>query len=419
MGNNLQERSLHVLLSFVIENFPKVKEGNKIKGSSKPESLVQLNDQVYSSMKEFYNKLHSKLNDRAGENLEIWSNFGRGQGNWPEVTWIALGWDGSYSWDGNEIALPINVQFDDKVGGIFVTLLGYGKQLNDIYGDFWEGQVEKIRTIVQQKASELSIPGFKFDRPDAAHLRKGSDAYTMRLSYFMYKFYTLNNIPPDEEIVKDISALLDVQSNLYEMGSGETFYWAILPSEGEGTKGKELEYWPEWYQNGYVGIKWKDLAEKYGESLFSMDDLEYVKAYDDIYKDGSMRDMVWKFIDEMAKGDIILINRGKTSVIAQGNVLSEPYIEKGAECPIRRKVKWEQLMPERSIPDDLKGKFSRRVIQLSKDDYERIVGYTKQTSVDPTFQLIMKKKQVILFGPPGTGKTYRTKDLAISIIRGY
>lgn len=418
MINNLQEMSLHDLLSFIIENFPRVKEGNKIKGSSKPESLVELNNQVYSAMKEFFSKLQTKLNERAGENLEIGGNFGRGQGNWPDVTWIALGWGGSFSWDGNEISLPINVQFDDRVGGIFVTLLAYGIELDKIYRDNWEGQVEKIRTIVQQKAMELNIPGFRFDRPDASHLRKSSDAFSMRQSYFMYKFYPSNDIPQDEEIINDISALLAVQFNLYNMGSSETFYWAILPSEGEGAKGKELDYWPVWYQNGYVGIKWNELAEKYGESLFTMDDLEYGKAYEDVYKNGSMKDIVWKFINEMTEGDIVLINRGKTSAIAQGTVLSEPYIEKGAECPIRRKMKWELLTPERTIPDDLRGKFSRRVIQLDKDDYERIIGSTIQPSVDPTYQLMLKKKQVILYGPPGTGKTYRTKDLAISIIRG-
>ena len=418
MINNMQERGLHDLLSFIIDNFPRVKGGNKIRGAAKPEDLILLNDRVYGAMKEFFADLKKRLVAQNGEELEIWSNFGRGQGNWPEVAWIALGQDGSYPWDGQKISLPINVQFDDKVGGIFVTLLGSGKQLNKIYGGGAEGKIGIIRSTIQQKAMELGVTGFKFDPLDAGHLRRGSDAYFMRLCYFMYKFYPSDDIPNDEEIVSDIGSLLNIQASMYESESNETYYWAILPSDGNGTKGKGLEYWPEWYQNGYVGIKWKELAERYGESLFSMDDLEFDEAYDSVYKDESMKDILWKFIDNIAEGDIILINRGKTSAIAQGTVLSEPYIEEGTECPIRRKMKWELLTPERTIPDDLRGKFSRRVIQLDKDDYEMIIGSTIQPSVDPTYQLMLKKKQLILYGPPGTGKTYRTKDLAISIIRG-
>lgn len=418
MSNNLHDRNLHDLLSFIIENFPKVKEGNKIRGTPKPEALIDLGHQVHGAMKEFYNKLEIELSKRFGEELQLNGNIRTGMGNWPEIAWIALGWNGSFSWDNNEIELPINVQFDDKIGGIFVTLLGHGRTLNKIYGGIREEQIRNIRTVVQQKAQDLGISGFKFDSLDASHLKKESDGYLMRLCYFMYKFYPSTAIPTDEEIVSDVETLLNIQASLYESGSNETYYWAILPSDGNGNKNKDLEYWPDWYHNGYVGIKWNELAEKYGEALFNMDDLEYSVAYEDVYKDGSMKDIVWKFIDEMAEGDIIMVNRGKTSAIAKGTVLSEPYIEKGAECPIRRKMKWELLTPERAIPDDLRGKFSRRVIQLDKDAYERIIGSTIQPSIDPTYQLILKKKQAILYGPPGTGKTYRTKDLAISIIRG-
>ena len=58
----------------------------------------------------------------------------------------------------------------------------------------------------------------------------------------------------------------------------------------------------------------------------------------------------------------------------------------------------------------------------SQEEYDRIMGGKKgptprvQTTFDPDKTLLLHKKQVILFGPPGTGKTYATKKLALNII---
>jgi hypothetical protein len=419
MGFDPITRGLHDNLSFIIDNFAKVKEGNKIRGTEKPDNLVQLNDQVHEAMKDFVAKLKVKMREENGEEIELWSRYGRGQGNWPEVAWIALELAGSIHWNGEELSLPINIQFDDKKGGIYLTLLGYGKQLIEIYGSDWESEVSKLRDEVKGKAQELGIDGFNFDTLDAGHLRKGSDAYIMRLSYFMHKFYPASNIPTDDEIYSDIINLLNVQASLYDSNPSNAIqYWAVLPSEGNGVKGSELQYWSEWYQQGYVGIKWGELVDRYGEELLSMNEEEYSKAFTDVYGGKSMDDMAWKFLSEMAEGDVILINRGKDGIIAKGTISSDPFLVKGAECPIRRNVNWELLTPERVIPKELKGKFSRRVISLSRSEYDLIMESLRLAQSDLHSSLLLKKKQVILYGPPGTGKTYHTKLLALHLIRG-
>jgi hypothetical protein len=230
-----------------------------------------------------------------------------------------------------------------------------------------------------------------------------------------------------EKIATDIDKIQKIL-DLYFTDSGGIHYWAVLPSSLKPT-GNKTEMWPIWTQKQIVSISWKDLVEKYGEKLLNYSSYdEFVSEYREVYPE-TQADMVWKFIYEMKEGDIVLANRGHDTIFGRGVIKSPPKILKNeslepsddidllSDWPIYREVIWGEVVPEIAIPSELKGKFSRRVIELTKDEYEKIFGLSAgspQSSVKK-----YEKKQIILYGPPGTGKTYNSVIKAHEIIFGY
>lgn len=124
--------------------------------------------------------------------------------------------------------------------------------------------------------------------------------------------------------------------------------------------------------------------------------------------------MFWKFIYEVNKGDIVVANKGKSEIIGIGVVQSPLELNEKLKYKFTRPVKWIARDIHNEIPEELKGKFGKTITEFSKEEFdllnnEKEASEKKYNSIQ-TFQKISTvleyKKQVILFGPPGTGKTY-------------
>ena len=74
--------------------------------------------------------------------------------------------------------------------------------------------------------------------------------------------------------------------------------------------------------------------------------------------------MIWKFISQIQIGDKILLNRGKRTIFAIGEVESTPYLFETRDA-IARRIKWISLPEEIPIPEGIKNKFSRYIISLT------------------------------------------------------
>lgn len=130
--------------------------------------------------------------------------------------------------------------------------------------------------------------------------------------------------------------------------------------------------------------------------------------------------LVPDFVDKMEVGDIVAIKRGQTP-IALTRVTGEP--QKGPNEDLlwfsnSREVQvldWYDPAYNFTIP------FSRGTLKICRDDsaatsksimgwYERIM---KSKELIEIKELLQKKKQIILQGAPGVGKTYTTKEAAL------
>jgi 5-methylcytosine-specific restriction endonuclease McrBC GTP-binding regulatory subunit McrB len=57
-----------------------------------------------------------------------------------------------------------------------------------------------------------------------------------------------------------------------------------------------------------------------------------------------------------------------------------------------------------------------KLIEITKGKIDKALGIGDNTEMEKAFALLQKKKQIILQGAPGVGKTYATKELALRVI---
>lgn len=213
-------------------------------------------------------------------------------------------------------------------------------------------------------------------------------------------------------------------------------YWLYSP-------GEKAFAWPEFSEKGLMGIGWDDVGD-----LAQFSSQEAIRqALDPDGSGGSKRNVVlalWQFQHEMAKGDIVFAKRGRSEIVGRGVVTSGPRFEPDrTELRHIRSVQWTHRgsWPH---PGDAAMKtltditrfhdYVEKLEALVQPDvpespepprppaptYDKTAFlsevYLPETGYDRLRSLLLRKKNIILAGPPGVGKTFAAKRLAYSII---
>ena len=215
-------------------------------------------------------------------------------------------------------------------------------------------------------------------------------------------------------------------------------YWIYSPGDGASK-------WDEFYKRGVMGLGWSEIGDF---SQYSSKDEMKAAMKEKIdptrpYKNAAHA--TWQFLQEMKPGDIVFAKKGMHSVIGRGVVASEYiYDTEDPEYPNIRKVNWTntgawehpgqavmKTLTDITSYTDYVAKLNSLIdVNEDEDDVEPeetvFPEYTPEKfleevymdgdSYDTLVELIRMKRNVILQGAPGVGKTFAAKRLAYSMM---
>ncbi len=221
--------------------------------------------------------------------------------------------------------------------------------------------------------------------------------------------------------------------------TNKVHYWIYSP-------GKDSSMWEEFYSDGIMAIGWGEIGNLY--EFENKDDMKQKmkQVYNSKKSFKNSAHATWQFANEMKIGDIIFVKKGMHKIIGKGIVTSNYSFddERNDEYKNYRQVNWthngEWNYPgrqaamkvltditsytdyvdklndlfvdeddedideeEKDYPSYTENDFLKDVY-VPKDDYHRLTGILKT------------KKNVILQGAPGVGKTFVAKRLAFSMM---
>lgn len=230
----------------------------------------------------------------------------------------------------------------------------------------------------------------------------------------------------------------EVNSTSVTDESSNVQFWIYAPGENSFM-------WEEFYKLGIIGIGWDAMGDLrlYQSRNEMIDKMRSINKNNNAYTNDSLA--TWQFVHDVKIGDVILVKKGLTKLVGKGVITSE-YIYNMEAKNFRHQyhVKWthkgewpypgkapmktltnitnksdlieklnnifgnqqtEELeqIEERISSSYTKGDFLQNVY-MSEEDYEKLKA------------ILYYKKNIILQGAPGVGKTYTAERLAYSIM---
>ena len=242
------------------------------------------------------------------------------------------------------------------------------------------------------------------------------------------------------KVVKDAQEKREAKvSDLVDEDATTKRYWIYSP-------GHNAEKWEECTQKGVMLIGWGEIGDLSNYTSKAEIKAAMQETYDDSKTYRNAAHATWQFAYEMKPGDIVFAKQGMHKIIGRGVVDSDYKFGENADDAYNnaRAVKWTNIgeweHPGQAAMKTLTDitQYTKYVEELNalfdidedddeipetettldnydKEDFLKDV-YISADSYTTLVGLMTRKRNVILLGTPGVGKTFAAKRLAYSMM---
>lgn len=277
-------------------------------------------------------------------------------------------------------------------------------------------------------------------------------SYLVKTGYIdksVYGIWTLTdagkNVEMTDELASEIfkNVVADTQKrrkddeNTFSDSDVDTVhYWLYTPGQG-------AEKWKECCDREVMLLGWGKIGDL--EILNTKDEIkqQLKQVYGNESSYINLSNTLWQFAHDIKIGDIIFVKKGNSSVIGKGIVESDYSYDSDCDNEYRnvRKINWineglwsvQQKLPQKMLADitpytDLVQELDSLFENIDDEDEKEIVypEYTRKDFLKDVYMseedynrltgVLCNKKNIILQGAPGVGKTYVAKRLAYSVM---
>ncbi len=414
------------LLKEILEKYPTARANTQFGGQHEIRSL-------FEKLKDEFSSLGFVANNK---NLLV--KYSYGKGNWAHTPWIAIldKRETTTTQKGTYVVMLFRADGD----GCHLKLGQGVTEIQELYGSGVAAIEELQRRADQVRAMFPNMINSDFDQSAQLGLEKRAKLTELYEASTIYsKYYKKNEIPSNEDLINDISTLVECcEQYVSQDSSGEDLsetpnrkIWAI--GLGEGGR-----LWNESYEKGIISIGWDYLGDlfKYKSQDEIMAKLAELRGPD---AQSPTNDSLccYQFAHEINVGDLVIAKVGRKKILGGGIVTSDyVYDPERREHKNVRQVKWvttqeaelpgtggpiktlteisrypefrelveayvsEKTIPDKVVADPYSYEDALKDLFLSEADLKSMIDTAK------------RKKNIILQGPPGVGKTFVSKRLA-------
>ena len=203
--------------------------------------------------------------------------------------------------------------------------------------------------------------------------------------------WTTNKAPTADEYARILEWCTQLRASLEEYGPRDmidiqSFLWvaanALVPKPAEPEPPTDVQHWKiapgegawNWEtcrDGGFIDIGWEDLGDigELTQQEFDERMRAEIARHSD-WTEGARQ--VWRFAHDLATGDLVVANRGKSTVLGFGRVTGPYEFVEGIRHGHRRPVDWFDR--DARLVDPPQMSWMRTLMPLTREKYEELVA---------------------------------------------